>query len=84
MVKDGDPSGASSPSQLTNVNGALCFAADDGTHGAEVWWSDGTRAGTVMIGDIVTCHGGSDPYGLTNAKGTLFFYANDRVHGYEL
>ena len=39
---------------LTNVNGTLFFAADDGTHGNELWKSDGTAAGTVLVKDINT------------------------------
>ena len=42
----------SSPSNLTDVNGTLFFAADDGTHGDELWKSDGTAAGTVLVKDI--------------------------------
>jgi ELWxxDGT repeat protein len=37
---------------LTNVNGELSFAADDGVHGTELWKSDGTAAGTTLVQDI--------------------------------
>ena len=37
---------------LTNVNGTLFFRANDGTNGAELWKSDGTTAGTVLVKDI--------------------------------
>ena len=43
---------ARTPGNLTNVNGTLFFTANDGTHGYELWKSDGTAAGTVLVKDI--------------------------------
>ena len=75
---------SSAPQNLTNVNGTLFFTADDNIHGYEIWKSDGTEAGTVMVKDIVSGSSGSNPYQLTDVNGTLFFTANDGVHGFEL
>ena len=53
---------ANSPAALEapDVNGTLFFAADDGGHGRELWKSDGTAAGTVLVKDI---NPGSRPRG---------------------
>ncbi len=80
----------SSPSNLTNVNGTLYFAANDGVNGNELWKSNGTAEGTVMVKDIFpgvqfipetispTANGdpnNSNPNNLTDVNGTLFFGA---------
>ncbi|HEX2644973.1 MAG TPA: ELWxxDGT repeat protein [Thermoanaerobaculia bacterium] len=69
---------------LTSFNGALYFVADDGSRGGEVWKSDGTAAGTVLLRDIAPGSNDSRPTGLAVANGRLFFSANDGVHGAEL
>jgi len=54
------------------MGGILYFAADDGTSGMELWKSDGTASGTVMVKDIAP-YGPSSPHHLTDVNGTLFF-----------
>ena len=69
---------------LTGVGGTLFFTDDDGTHGRELWESDGTRAGTVLVKDIHPDAYDSYPSSLTGVGGTLFFTARDGIHGSEL
>jgi ELWxxDGT repeat protein len=85
MVKDINPSASSSPSNLTNINGTLFFRANDGTNGDELWKSDGTPGGTVMVKDIYTGSSNSSyPAEFTSVNGTVFFRAEDGTHGNEL
>jgi ELWxxDGT repeat protein len=75
---------SSIPGNLTNVNGTLFFSAADGTTGGELWKSDGTAAGTVMVKDITPGPAGFSPGELANVNGTLFFRASDGATGAEL
>ena len=77
----------SNPSGLTPYNGILLFRANDGEHGTELWSSDGSEGGTVMVKDIFSGSSGSafvnSSLG-TVIQGLLFFNANDGIHGNEL
>ena len=57
---------SNSEGSLTNQNGTLYFSARDinDRNGIELWKSDGTTAGTVMIKDIVVGSGSSSPNNL--------------------
>ena len=76
---------SSSPSSLTNVNGTLFFAASDGAKGRELWKSDGTTAGTVVVKDLFPGSQqyypyeeySSGPTALMNRNGVLHFMARD-------
>jgi ELWxxDGT repeat protein len=76
--------GSANPANFVDVNGTLFFSAQDGVSGEELWKSDGTSAGTVLVKDIFPGAQDSQPLELTNVNGTLFFDANDGVSGQEL
>src|SRR4029077_7491857 len=63
-----------------NVSGTVFFLASDGSHGPELWKTDGTAAGTVMIEDLWPGNLGSLPGYVTyplEMSGTVCFAAKD-------
>lgn len=56
----------------------------DPEHGNELWKSDGTETGTVLVKDIYPGTESSTPLWLTTNGTTLYFTANDGIHGMEL
>jgi ELWxxDGT repeat protein len=73
------PSGEStsnvSISDLTAFNGELAFLANDGTHGTQLWISNGTATGTQMVTDVSSS--GEPPSDPTAVGGSLYFFAPD-------
>ncbi len=89
LVKDinpgyDNPFSGLNPQNLTAVGNTLFFTADDGVNGRELWKSDGTAAGTVLVGDIRPGSSSSDPQNLRVVGSTLYFTADDGVNGREL
>jgi len=78
----------SNPSALTDVNGTLFFLADDGTHGVELWRSDGTRDGTHLVKDIDPGNASAFGYwytgSLTVVNDALFLVADNGTGSGEL
>src|SRR5205085_4663061 len=74
----------STPSHLVAVGSTLFFIADDGVSGPELWKSDGTSGGTVLVKDIRPGAAGASLDNLTDVNGTLFFSADDGTSGPEL
>ncbi|HEY7874836.1 MAG TPA: ELWxxDGT repeat protein, partial [Actinomycetota bacterium] len=95
MIEDVNP--GTGPSQVSAVRHShystdpvlddrFYFDADNGTHGSEVWISDGTEDGTQLMADIRPGDKGSHPHNFqaTESLGLVFFIADDGRHGYEL
>jgi ELWxxDGT repeat protein len=91
LVKDINPGSASSApggfdprSNVAQYINLVFFPADDGSQGNELWQSDGTPEGTMLVKDINSGAPGSDPSNLVVGNNMLLFAADDGVHGQEL
>lgn len=60
------------------------FVADDGEHGYELWATDGTPAGTILLKDILAGTAGAQPADLTRVEDLVFFSADNGISGREL
>lgn len=70
--------------EFTILGDRLYFRAWDPAHGLELWRTDGTAAGTVLVRDLAPGPVSGDPQGLVAAGGRLWFSALDPDHGREL
>jgi ELWxxDGT repeat protein len=87
MVKDinnSAPGFASNPESFLSIEGTLYFISNDGIHGKELWKSDGTPEGTIMVKDIYSGSSDSSVSSLTDVDGILYFSADDGINGVEL
>jgi len=66
------------------IGATVFFTADDHIHGAELWKTDGTESGTVLVKDICPGYCAGRPLSLTALAGILYFTADDGAHGREL
>jgi len=94
MIKDiSNKSVSSNPELLTNVGGTLFFKADSNNSPEydglsyqvqELWKSDGTLEGTVLVKNIASSFVSRSIESLTAVNGMLYFTAVDNIHGREL
>ncbi len=61
------------PRAFFDLKGTLLFQGNDGATGAELWRSDGTEGGTLLVKDLQSGPGSSLPGEFTPAGGTVFF-----------
>jgi ELWxxDGT repeat protein len=67
---------SSDPKQIIDVDGTALFSADSPGTGAELWKSDGTAAGTVLVKDVTPGTFGSAPASFVDLGGTVLFTAH--------
>lgn len=72
--------------RLAVVGDQMYFASQafPSSTGIELWRTDGTSVGTVMVADIFPGNGSSRPADFVAADGGVYFTADDGVHGREL
>lgn len=69
---------------FTAMGPNLYFQATDGSTGYELWKSDGTSGGTVLVKDIQSGSSSSMPSGILATPNSLYFTANDGTNGTEV
>jgi len=90
LLADAWPGGAGSLEWMgdgaffVEAGGLAFFVANDGSHGKELWVTDGSPEGTLLVLDIRPGPTGSEPMELAAIGTRLFFNADDGVNGREL
>src|SRR5262249_16908884 len=67
--------------EIGEWRGKAVFNADDGVNGWELWTSDGTATGTVLLADVNVGPGSSRPSIFTPPRHYLFFIPGDLGFG---
>ena len=67
-----------------DFNNMILFTASDILHGNELWVTDGSEEGTMMVSDINPGASGSSLNFLLEFENKVYFTADDGTHGQEL
>lgn len=70
--------------RIAPAAGGLFFTADDGVHGLELWFTDGTAGGTRLVRDIVPGLRGADPSTFAATPTRLYFSVQKPDSSYEV
>jgi ELWxxDGT repeat protein len=84
LVKDINTKGNFAPNNLTEFAGSVYFTHDDELYGDEVWKTDGTETGTILLKDINLGLESSKAQYLTKSGYVLFFVAFQTQIGWAL
>ncbi len=80
-IRAGASSGITSEEdKLIAYNNAVYFTADNGTLGGELWKSDGTDAGTVLVKDLDVGAGSAYIASMVVFQNKLFFFADSQMY----
>ncbi len=74
----------SDPAEFTALFGGGLFTADDGVLGRELWFTNGTAAGTTLTLDARVGPAGADPRELTRVGAQVLYSAETDANGREL
>lgn len=76
--------GNSNPADFTSYNDLVFFRANNGVLGEELWVTDGTPDGTILLKDIQAGAGNGRPFDFVRFNDLLYFTANDGIVSSEL
>lgn len=77
LLKDVNTSLDGAPTYVLTIGNTVFFSAIDPALGRELWKTDGTVAGTVLVKDIASGTSGSSPTEFCNLNGILFLLPMD-------
>ncbi len=84
LIKDVNPFGLGNPRSFKAVGNTLFFVGQTTAENYELWKSDGTEAGTMLVKDIYPGTQKSDIVNIVAFNGKAYFKATDGTNGYEL